>query len=196
MKKQVKSLLFTFAVFSLFVFARCKNSIPVQPVKVCDPSTCSAGLGLQCVNDECMCQSGKVRVSGFGCQGSDTTYIGIGKSRVWKDTIILSFNKTESNQNYVQFGLSFFDVTRHPLGVPGVNSVWVNRIHDTERDSIYEYGPSLSVYELDGKYVFQEFSGRILDDKTIRLKAVLTTRSNGKITARLDSTTYIFKKVN
>ena len=196
MKKQIKSLLFTFVVFSLFAFARCKNNNPVETVKVCDPSVCTATRGMECVNNECMCQSGKIKTTDYGCIGSDTTYIGFGKSRVWKDTVILSFNKTESNQNFIQFGLSFRDITRAAFGLPGVNSVWVNRIQDTERDSIYEYGPSLSLYELDGKYVFQEFSGRILDDKTIRLKAVLTTRSNGKITARLDSTTYIFKKVN
>ncbi len=194
MKKQIKLLLFIFTVCGLFIFARCKQPVPVVPDKVCDTSACSTSYGEQCVNNECVCQDGKIRIYGL-CKGSDTTYIGSAKSRVWKDTVILSFNKTESNSNYVQIGLAIRDITRHPLGVPGNNSVWFNRIQDSDRDSLYEYGPSQTLYELDGKYIFQEFSGRILDSNTIRLKAVLTTRSNGKITSRIDSTTYLFKKI-
>ena len=73
----------------------------------------------------------------------------------------------------------------------------MHRIRDTKSDSIHEANISdYNIITADGTLLVPEFKGRILDSNTIRLQVTFCTRlAFGQIDKRIDSTEYIFRKI-
>ncbi len=194
MKKQF-IFLAVLVIAILFICSSCKDS-PNNPdvIKICDPSKCGSWTGQECVNGDCVCAKGKRRILGQ-CYGSDTTYLGVAKNTFWKDTVILTVYKKLTNVNYFTFDMYATD-TKYGIGGP-VGQTVAYRIKDTQGDSIHEANiADYNFFAPDGALLFPEFKGRILDSNTIRIKVTFCTHHNfGQINKRVDSTEYIFRKI-
>jgi hypothetical protein len=198
MKKQL-FLFIALVSAMLSICSSCRDS-PNNPdvIKICDPAKCTSWTGQECVSGDCVCTKGKRRIGGE-CLGSDTTFMGIAKSNIWSDTVILINSKYQTNQNYFTFSIKCSDKIKYKFPVPsGVGSTVAYRIKDNIKgDSLHEANVADEIFTMpDGSFLFPEFRGRILDSNTVRMRVTFCTHTSlGAIKNRVDSTEYIFRKI-